>query len=157
MTSDSNGRQGTQALFESRVDKNKSFDRAIEEKPRILLDEIKLPTMARREIEVALLYQVLLYPAQYLRRIIIAKLRHKNTNRIGLALAKRTSIEAGSVVEFGCRLDHALARLLRNGTDSGGVVKHERNCGRREVEILAESPQTDGLSGLRRCPRGRSL
>ena len=128
MTSDSNGRQGTKALLESRVDKNKPFDRAIEEKPRIFLDEIRLPTMARREIEVALLYQVLLYPAQYLRRVIIAKLRHKNTNRIGLALAKRASIDAGAIVELGSSFDHALARLLRDGTYSRSVVERRESA-----------------------------
>ncbi len=95
--------------------------------------------------------------AEDLHRVAVAEFRDKNADGEGLALAQRACKEAGAIVELGGSLGNPVARFLRDRAHSGRVVEHQRNGGRREIEVLAKCAQTDGLAGLWRRSWFRSL
>ena len=130
------------------VDKDKALYGSIQKEARVLLDEIGFATVTRGEVEIAFFDKVLFDTAEDLHGVAVAEFGDEHPDRKGLALAQGACEEAGSVVEFGGSLNHPVARVLRDGADSGSIVEHKRNRGRRKVEVLTEGAQTDGLAGL---------
>ncbi len=157
MTGYGNCRQTANALLKGRIDKNEPFDRAIQKETRILLDQIGLATMACSEIEVALFDEVLLHAAENLHGVAVIQFGNKHSDGERLAFAERARKETRPVVELGRGFNHAIASFLRDRADSGRIVQDQRDRGRREVEILSEGAQTDGLAGPRHGTRFRSL
>ena len=105
--------------------------------------------MAGCEVEVTLFNQQLLHARKHLRGIVVIQVRDQHADEKALPLAQRTGKEAGPVVELGRCFGYTVARLLRNGTDTGRVVQNLRDGRRRKVSILTECAQADGLSRLR--------
>ena len=119
------------------VDHKEPFDRAIQKKTRILLNQVWLTAMTGGQVEIPLLDEILLDTGQHLRCITIAQFRNEHTHQEGLALAQRPCIKARPVVEFGSRLRHPVPGLLRNRPHAGSVVEHQRDRSRGEVQVLA--------------------
>ena len=152
MACDDYGGENPDALFEGRIDKDEALDGAIHEEARILLDQIGLAAVARGEIEVAFFNEVLFDAAEDLHGIAVAEFGNKDADGECLALAQGAREEAGAVVEFGGSLGDPVAGFLRDGTDAGSIIQNQRNGCRREVEVLAQRAQTDGLAGCGAAP-----
>ena len=150
MAGNDDGRENAEAFFEGGIDKDEAFNGAIHEEARVLLDEIGFAAMACGEVEVAFFNEVLFDPAEHLHGIAVTEFGNEDADGESLAFAQRAREEAGAVVEFGRSFNDAIASFLRNGTDAGSVIQNQGNGGRREVEVLAQCAQADGLAGLRR-------
>ena len=154
---DDNGGENSNVFFESGINKDESFDGAIHEESRILLDEIGFTAVTRGEVEVAFFNEVLFDAAEDLHRVAVTEFGNEDTDGECLALAQGAREETGAVVEFGGSLNDAVTGFLGDGTDAGSVIQNKGNGGRREVEVLAQGAQTDGLAGEQRRSRFGSL
>ena len=138
-----------EALLQNRVDQDETFDGAIHEQARILLDQIGLAAMARSQIEVPFFNEKLLDSRQNLRRIVVAEFGNQHAYRECLTLAQRSRKKAGAVIELCRGLGHAIACVLRNRSHARRIVQHQRDCGGRKVQVFAEGAKADGLPGMR--------
>ena len=157
MAGDDDGRENSNVFFEGGINKDEAFNGAIHEESRVLLDEVGFTAVTRGEVEVAFFNEVLFEAAEDLHGVAVTEFGNEDTDGECLALAQGPREEAGAVVEFGGSLNDAVARFLGDGTDAGSVIQNKGNGGRREVEVLTQGAQTDGLARERRRSRFGSL
>ena len=133
-------------VFEYGVNDDEALDAAVEQQPRVLLNEVRLAPVADGEVEVALFEQQLLGAGEHLRGVVVVEVGHQHADGEGLPLAQRARVKAGPVIELGRGHGDAVARLLGNGAHARRVVEHQRDGGRRQVEVLTQRAQADRLA-----------
>jgi len=147
---DNDGGESSETLFECCIDEDYAFNGAIHKEAWILFDEIGFAAVTCCEIEVAFFNEVLFNTAENLHGIAVTKFRDEDTDGERLALAQGARKETGAIVKFCGSFNDTIAGFLRDGADAGSVIQNQGNGGGREVEVLAQGAQADGLAGMRR-------
>jgi hypothetical protein len=111
-----------------------------------LLDEVPIPVMTGNKIEIIALEQQTFNPIENRRVVAFSQVGRENAHHVASLVVEHPSEIVGLVVQFGGRLQDAVAGFLREPLGHGRVVEHQGDSRAREPEIGRQLSQTNWFS-----------
>jgi hypothetical protein len=138
------------ALAEIGVDEKEAIDGAADEKVRIFFDEIGMAEMTDGEVEITGLQEIFFNTEHESGEVAFAELGDDDADGVGEAGSEHAGVHIGPVLKFFGGVENALASLWRDGLGDGRVIEDDGDGGRREIEILSEDLEGNGLVCVRK-------